>query len=219
MRLIAVAVPHISRRIDTFGFLWAPRFSLLSYVDAIEPVRMADRLAERELYRRRSISTDGRPVAASNGTAVVVDYSLRDRADYRCVLVCAGFEPETLCDRRVGRWLAAKDRTGAALGRSTRAVACWRTPPARRLPGLGAPGEPGESAKPISSCAGRRGSLRIRLSGPYLRGRYGGARHDAASDQHAARPSACGRHRRTVPARAATRCLRPPRMDPGAARL
>ena len=114
--MAAVATPHVSRKIDTLGFLLAHRFSLLAYVCAIEPLRVANRLAQRELYRWRSISSEGQPVTASNGTAVAVDHSLRDRADYRRVLVCAGFEPEALYDRRVGRWLKARERAGSVLG-------------------------------------------------------------------------------------------------------
>lgn len=109
-------LPQVPRKTDTVGFLLAPRFSLLAYVCAVETLRVANRLAERELYRWRTISLDGAAISASNDTTVAADYSLRDRADYARVLVCTGFEPGALYDRRVARWLKARDRAGVPLG-------------------------------------------------------------------------------------------------------
>jgi transcriptional regulator GlxA family with amidase domain len=101
---------------DTLGFLLAPRFSLLAFVCAVEPLRVANRLAQRELYRWKTISIDGAPVMASNRMAVVADQSIRETNAYAKVLVCAGFEPETLYDASVVRWLRARDRAGTPVG-------------------------------------------------------------------------------------------------------
>jgi AraC family transcriptional regulator, carnitine catabolism transcriptional activator len=101
---------------DTLGFLLAPRFSLLAFVCAVEPLRVANRLAQRELYRWETISVDGAPVIASNRMAIVADRSIRERSAYAKVLVCAGFEPETLYDGGVARWLRARDRAGTPVG-------------------------------------------------------------------------------------------------------
>jgi transcriptional regulator GlxA family with amidase domain len=114
------AIPVLSqpplRAPDTLGFLLAPRFSLLAFACAIEPLRVANRLAQRELYRWETISFDGAPVMASNRMTVVADQSIRESSAYTKVLVCAGFEPETLYDASVARWLRARDRAGTPLG-------------------------------------------------------------------------------------------------------
>jgi transcriptional regulator GlxA family with amidase domain len=101
---------------ETIGFLLAPRFSLFAFVCAVEPLRVANRLARRELYRWETVSSDGAPVMASNRMAVVADQSVRDRSRYSKVIVCAGFEPEALYDARISRWLKAHDRAGTPLG-------------------------------------------------------------------------------------------------------
>jgi len=114
------AVPVLTQRPvhapDTLGFLLAPRFSLLAFVCAVEPLRVANRLAQRELYRWETISVDGAPVMASNRMAVVADQSIRDRSAYAKVMVCAGFEPEALYDASVTKWLRARDRAGTPIG-------------------------------------------------------------------------------------------------------
>ncbi|HEY2682442.1 MAG TPA: GlxA family transcriptional regulator [Steroidobacteraceae bacterium] len=101
---------------DTIGFLLAPRFSLMAFVCAVEPLRVANRLSQRELYRWETISLDGAPVVASNQMTVVADHSLRDRSSFAKVMVCAGFEPETLYDPAIAKWLRARDRAGTPLG-------------------------------------------------------------------------------------------------------
>ena len=51
---------------EIFGFLLVPKFSMMAFVSALEPLRVANRLAQRQLYRWEILSRDGLPVAASN---------------------------------------------------------------------------------------------------------------------------------------------------------
>ncbi len=101
---------------ETVGFVLAPRFSLLAFVCAVEPLRVANRLAQRELYRWETISLDGEPVVASNGMSVLADCTLSDRVAYTLILICAGFDPESLYDPRLVKWLRGRDRAGVPLG-------------------------------------------------------------------------------------------------------
>ncbi len=101
---------------ETLGFVLAPRFSLLAFVCAVEPLRVANRLAQRELYRWETISLDGQPVVASNGMSILAERSLRETVDYTLILVCAGFGPEALYDGRLVKWLRTRDRAGVPLG-------------------------------------------------------------------------------------------------------
>ena len=55
----------------SFGFFLVPRFAMLAFTSAVEPLRAANLLTERELYRWCAISRDGGPVPASNGLEVV----------------------------------------------------------------------------------------------------------------------------------------------------
>ena len=106
---------------ETFGFLLMPKFSMIAFVSALEPLRVANRLSQRELYRWEIISRDGAPVTASNDLTLVANRSIDEPArnspsQYSDVLVCASFEPERHYGKRVGQWLKGLDRAGVALG-------------------------------------------------------------------------------------------------------
>ena len=79
---------------QTIGFLIAPQFSMLAFVSAVEPLRVANRLAGRELYRWSVISRDGQSVTASNGMSLLADRGIEGKQDFSLIVVCAGFEPE-----------------------------------------------------------------------------------------------------------------------------
>ena len=112
----AVLTTHPVAAPETIGFLLAPRFSMLAFTCAVEPLRVANRLAQRELYQWQTVSIEGRPVVASNRMSVVADRSIRETVDYTRVVVCAGFEPESLYEERITRWLRQLGRAGVALG-------------------------------------------------------------------------------------------------------
>jgi len=101
---------------QSIGFLLLPQFSMMAFVSAIEPLRVANRLAERELYRWEVLSDDGRSIAASNGMALVADRAYAEAQGHSLVVVCAGFQPETGYDRRLKRWLTNLARGGVDLG-------------------------------------------------------------------------------------------------------
>ncbi len=112
----AVLTTHPVAKPETIGLLLAPRFSMLAFTCAVEPLRVANRLAQCELYQWQTISLEGLPVVASNRMSVVADRSIGERVDYARVAVCAGFEPESLYDERVASWLRNLARAGVALG-------------------------------------------------------------------------------------------------------
>ncbi|HTU53880.1 MAG TPA: GlxA family transcriptional regulator [Acetobacteraceae bacterium] len=87
------------QRPRTIGFLLIPEFGLLAYASAIEPLRAANALSGRELYRWRHLSPDGGAVAASNGVRIVPDVRLEDaRRELDALLVCAGGNPAAFRD-------------------------------------------------------------------------------------------------------------------------
>lgn len=60
----------------TIVFLLVPNFSMIAFATAIEPLRIANRIVGREIYRWRLASTDGASVRASNGVEVAVTSSV-----------------------------------------------------------------------------------------------------------------------------------------------
>lgn len=75
------------------AFLLVPQFSMMAFSAAIEPLRSANRVCERQLFDWRLISVDGKEVTASNGIAIRVHQSLDKLQKTDMLVVCAGLEP------------------------------------------------------------------------------------------------------------------------------
>lgn len=54
----------------TLSFLLLPEYAMVSLLSAIEPLRIANRLAGKEVFRWQCLSEDGESVVASNGMAL-----------------------------------------------------------------------------------------------------------------------------------------------------
>lgn len=101
------------------GYLLLPRFSMMSFTAAVEPLRSANRLLGRDHYRWTLVSADGSAVEASNDIAVVPHAGTGDPPDFDIVVVCAGLDPLPLSpelERRAAGWLRRAERTGARIG-------------------------------------------------------------------------------------------------------
>lgn len=103
-------------KIELIGFLLEPNFALMGFAAGIEPLRQANRLSGKELYRWRLVSADGKPVKASNGIVLSVDHSLADSVGFDAVYVCGGLESPNLRDRAVFAWLNRLARHGCRIG-------------------------------------------------------------------------------------------------------
>ena len=95
--------------------LLLPRFSLMALASVLEPFRIANRLAERELYHWRFVSPDAGPIEASSGLPITAELSVRDPITAQRVIVCTSFEPMAAAGRDVLRWLRRLDTKGAEL--------------------------------------------------------------------------------------------------------
>lgn len=87
------------------GFLLIPRYSMIAFSSAIEPLRMANRLSGRELYRWSLYTIDGEPVPASNGLKIEPDAAIAEASSLNTLFVCSGVEVERACDRSTLSWL------------------------------------------------------------------------------------------------------------------
>ena len=101
---------------QTIGFLLVPGFALMSYAAAIEPLRAANLLSGKELYRWWHAAPRGKPVMASNGVAIITDCGTDKHRTADMMFVCAGGNPATFDDRSVFGWLRRLARKGVAIG-------------------------------------------------------------------------------------------------------
>ncbi len=111
----------LDRGPEFFGFLVVPDFSMIAFTAAVEPLRLANRVAEKDLYRWRVISKDGGPVTASNGITVTPAMSLGEMVaggsgKVSTVILCSGIGAERYDDREVFGMLRRLDRRGTVLG-------------------------------------------------------------------------------------------------------
>jgi len=76
----------------SFGFLLIDRFSSMCLTSAVEPLRVANRLLGRSVYRWSFGSVDGLQVEASNGIAIAVNWTLSEVPPVDVFFVCAGLD-------------------------------------------------------------------------------------------------------------------------------
>lgn len=98
------------------GFLLAPHFSMMAFSSALEPLRVANRVGGREVYRWHVFSRDGGPAVASNGLTVPAEGSIRDLPRLRALFVCASHAPEQTIDRATLTLLRRLPVAGVYLG-------------------------------------------------------------------------------------------------------
>ena len=104
-----------SDRTYTVGFLLPPRFILLSYAGAIEPLRAANTLSGRVLYEWKHITMDGEPVEALSGGTFRADYKVGDDVDLDLLIVCTPTNSVNFHDERTFRWLRQVARRGTTM--------------------------------------------------------------------------------------------------------
>lgn len=103
--------------VSSVGFLLLPDFALMSYASAVEPLRAANQLAGRPLYRWRHAAPGDKPAIASNGVAVLPDLPFgSDAAGLDLMMVCAGGNPVRFKDRKTLAWLRRLGRGGLSIG-------------------------------------------------------------------------------------------------------
>jgi AraC family transcriptional regulator, glycine betaine-responsive activator len=93
-----------------------PEFTMMPVTSAIEPLRIANRLSEKELYRWTIYSVDGQSVAASNGLLTGVNGDLDAVPPDATIVVCAGMNVQRHTDKRMLSWLRKVSRRGIDIG-------------------------------------------------------------------------------------------------------
>ena len=77
---------------DHFGFLLIPNYSMLAFISAVEPLRMANRAAQKPLYQWTVYTLDGQPVRASNGLEIACHQSIDKAGEMTKFFVCGGVD-------------------------------------------------------------------------------------------------------------------------------
>ena len=97
-------------------FLLIKDFSMMAFTSAIEPLRLANRVAEKELYRWRIISLDGNSVEASNGAEILIKQSAATIENVKIIFVVSGVNVQMYEDERLFAFLRRISRLGSVIG-------------------------------------------------------------------------------------------------------
>jgi transcriptional regulator GlxA family with amidase domain len=98
------------------GFLFVPRYSMIAFTSAIEPLRLANHISGNKLYEWRLYSKDGGPIRASNEVEVTVDGSFAQARGLNAAVVCAGLDVQTFDHRDLMATLRRLSSFGAEIG-------------------------------------------------------------------------------------------------------
>jgi len=82
--------PADPQRRTRYAFLTLPDYSMIAVTNAIEPLRMANRVSGQPVYEWIVASLDGRPVPASNGLTLTPTVRLAEAGTIDLVFVCGG---------------------------------------------------------------------------------------------------------------------------------
>ena len=99
-----------------FVFVLLENFTLLSFSSAIESLRIANRMAGKELYQWRIIGEGGNIVYCSAGSGFKLDGDLEDLQRDDIVFVCGGIDVQMATTKRVLGWLRREARKGVQIG-------------------------------------------------------------------------------------------------------
>ena len=99
-----------------FGFLTLPSYSMIACANAIEALRMANRVTGEVAYAWQVVTLDGHPAAASNGLMLTPCAMLSAADRFDIVFVVGGVDVRNAVDRNVMAALRRLSREGVALG-------------------------------------------------------------------------------------------------------
>ena len=97
------------------AFVLVPKFSMIALYGALEPLRIANRFLP-DAFSWRFVSSDGGPVAASNGIPVSVSGPISALGSPDLALFCASYEPQAGVTRGVLGALHRLARGGGIIG-------------------------------------------------------------------------------------------------------
>lgn len=98
------------------GVLLIDGFALMSYAAVVEPLRAANILDGRQIYRVRNIPARGHQSLSSCGALISADAAVDGSEKFDLLLVVAGGDPTMFADKRVLAWLRRLAGRGVMLG-------------------------------------------------------------------------------------------------------
>lgn len=112
----ATRIPLDPDKPRRFVFVLLDQFSLMCFASAIESLRIANRMAGREIYTWTMIGEGGDTAICSAGTVFQLDSDLGDLTRDDTVLICGGLDVQNTTTKKVLGWLRREARKGPVVG-------------------------------------------------------------------------------------------------------
>ncbi len=111
-----VDVENASAKPRRFIFVLLDKFSMLSFASALDSLRIANRMADKDLYAWQLVGEGGDTVSCSAGTTFKLDDDLSDLQRDDVVLVCGGVDVQRATTKKILNWLRREARKGIRVG-------------------------------------------------------------------------------------------------------
>ncbi len=108
--------PREASRPRRFVFLLLDKFTMMSFAGAVEPLRIANRVAGKKLFDWILIGEGGENVSCSNGASFKLDAGLIELDRDDTLLVCGGIDVQKVTSKAVISWLRREARRGMMIG-------------------------------------------------------------------------------------------------------
>jgi transcriptional regulator GlxA family with amidase domain len=99
-----------------FVFVLLDNFTMLSFASALESLRIANRMAGRDLYSWRLVGEGGDTVTCSAGTQFKLDSDLDEMNRDDTLLICGGIDVQSATTKRLLGWIRRESRKGLVIG-------------------------------------------------------------------------------------------------------
>ena len=116
MQAQMIESPSAQARVRRFVFVLLRDFTMLSFACAVEPLRIANRMAGRPVYSWVLAGEGGESMTCSNGTVFKLDIDLGELSRDDTVLVCGGIDVQAATTRPILNWLRREARRGVTIG-------------------------------------------------------------------------------------------------------
>ena len=112
----ATRIPQNPDKPKRYVFVLLENFTLLSFAAAVECLRIANRMAGKEIYSWKVIGEGGETLPSSAGATFALDGDLDELSRDDTIMVCGGIDVQAATTKRLLGWLRREARKGVVVG-------------------------------------------------------------------------------------------------------
>jgi transcriptional regulator GlxA family with amidase domain len=111
-----VEIDSKSAKQRRFVFVLLDNFTMLCFACAVESLRIANRMAGKQLYTWVIAGEGGEGISCSNGTEFKVNMDLQELKREDTVMLCGGIDVQAATTRKILNWLRREARRDVIIG-------------------------------------------------------------------------------------------------------